>query len=72
VDQTVTRRGQATAADLISVAGHSPGAAPNIYGLLPVASGFPAVLARRVKIAHIYPGGAILVMLSLKQGTQKP
>ena len=26
---TVTRRGQATAADLISVAGHSPGAAPN-------------------------------------------
>jgi hypothetical protein len=31
-DQPVKRRGQASAADLISVAGHQPKAAPNTYG----------------------------------------
>ena len=55
VTQPVKRCGQASAADLISVAGHSTQAAPNIYGLLPVASRVSSDLASTVKIAHIYP-----------------
>jgi hypothetical protein len=50
---------QVVAADLIAVAGHSLWAAPNIYGLLPVASRLLSVLANPVKIAHIYPAAEV-------------
>ena len=59
VKHRVNRHDSVFAADFISIAGHSLWAAPNIYGLLPVASRVSSDLTSKVKIAHIYPAAEV-------------